>query len=100
MAGPSVPRSGRNEAGTAGVPDSKLDGLNVSRYPFDLVDSRTATDERGAGLPDDIQALEVAEEIARRLSKERPELRGRHFAILVTNQDGEAIDRVPLDVLH
>jgi hypothetical protein len=90
-----VPRPGRNEAGTARVPDRKLDGLNVPRYHFDLVDSRTVTDEGGAELPDDIQALDVAEEIARRLSKERPELRGRHFAILVTNQDGEAIGRVP-----
>jgi hypothetical protein len=95
-----VPRPGRNEAGTAGVPDRKLDGLNVPRYHFDLVDSRTVTDEGGAELPDDVQALDVAEVIARRLSKERPELRGRHFAILVTNQDGEEIGRVPLDILH
>jgi hypothetical protein len=95
-----VPRPGRNEAGTAGVPDRKLDGLNVPRYHFDLVDSRTVTDEGGAELPDDVQALDVAEVIARRLSKERPELRGRHFAILVTNQDGEEIGRVPVDILH
>jgi len=60
--------------------------LNVPRYHFDLVDSKTMTDEGGAELTDDIQALDVAEEIARRLSKERPELCGRHFAILVTNQ--------------
>jgi hypothetical protein len=95
-----VPRPGRNEAGTAGVPDRKLDGLNVPRYHFDLVDSKTVTDEGGAELPDDVQALDVAEVIARRLSKERPELRGRHFAILVTNQDGEEIGRVPVDILH
>lgn len=95
-----MPRPGRNEAGTAGVPDRKLDGLNVPRYHFDLVDSKTVTDEGGAELPDDVQALDVAEVIARRLSKERPELRGRHFAILVTNQDGEEIGRVPVDILH
>ncbi|MFB6452785.1 DUF6894 family protein [Bradyrhizobium tunisiense] len=85
---------------TASVPDRKLDGLNVPRYHFDLVDSKTVTDEGGAELADDIQALDVAEEIARRLSQERPELRGRHFAILVTNQDREVIGRVPLDLLH
>jgi hypothetical protein len=64
------------------------------------VDSKTVADEEGADLPDDIQALDVAEEIAKRLLKERPELEGRHFSILVTNRDGEEIGRVPLDVLH
>ncbi|WP_247972647.1 DUF6894 family protein [Bradyrhizobium sp. 195] len=51
-------------------------------------------------MPDDINALNVAEEIAGRLLKERPELAGRHFSILVTNQDGEEVGRVSLDVLH
>lgn len=51
-------------------------------------------------MPDDIAALDVAEEIARRLLTERPELRNRHFSILVTNQEGVEIGRVPLDVLH
>nr|WP_249811367.1 hypothetical protein [Bradyrhizobium sp. 149] len=65
-----------------------------------MVDSKTVADEGGAELPDDIQALDVAEEIATRLLKERPELEGRNFSILVTDQDGEEIGRVPLDVLH
>ena len=72
----------------------------MPRYHFDLVDSETVTDEGGAELPDDMQALDVAEEIARRLLEQRPELKGRHFAILVTNEDGEEVGRVPLDVLH
>lgn len=72
----------------------------MPRYHFDLVDSKTVADEGGADLPDDIKALDVAEKIARRLLKERPELEGRHFAILVTNQDGEEIGRFPLDILH
>ena len=72
----------------------------MPHYHFDLVDSKTVADEGGAELPDDIQALDVAEEIARRLLKERPELAGRHFSILVTDRDGEEIGRVPLDVLH
>lgn len=72
----------------------------MPRYHFDLVDSKTVTDEGGAELSDDIQALDVAEVIARRLLKERPELKGRHFSILVTNQEGEEIGKVPLDVLH
>lgn len=72
----------------------------MPRYHFDLVDSKTVTDEGGAELPDDIAALDVAEEIARRLLTERPELRNRHFSILVTSQEGVEIGRVPLDVLH
>lgn len=77
-----------------------LRGKDVPRYHFDLVDSKTIADEGGAELPDDIKALDLAEEIARRLLRERPELEGRRFSILVTNQDGEEIGRVPLDVLH
>ncbi|TGN90665.1 hypothetical protein EOW77_0002165 [Bradyrhizobium yuanmingense] len=69
-------------------------------YHFDLVDSETVADEGGADLPDDIKALDVAEQIARRLLEERPELKGRHFSILVTNEDGEEIGRMPLDVVH
>ncbi|QQO13640.1 hypothetical protein JJB99_30280 [Bradyrhizobium diazoefficiens] len=72
----------------------------MPRYHFDLVDSKTIADEGGAELPDDVKALDVAEEIARQLLKERPELEGRRFSILITNQDGEEIGRVPLDILH
>ncbi|MCA1372887.1 MULTISPECIES: DUF6894 family protein [Bradyrhizobium] len=72
----------------------------MPRYHFDLVDSETVADEGGADLPDDIKALDVAEEIARRLLEERPELKGRHFSILVTNEDDEEIGRMPLDVVH
>lgn len=72
----------------------------MPRYHFDLVDSKTVADEGGAELPDDIKAMEAAEEIARRLLAERPDLKGRRFSILVTNQDGEEIGRMPLDVLH
>lgn len=72
----------------------------MPRYHFDLVDSKTIADEGGAELPDDVKALDVAEEIARQLLKERPELEGRRFSVLITNQDGEEIGRVPLDILH
>lgn len=78
----------------------KTPGPDVPRYHFDLVDSKTVADERGAELPDDMKAMDVAEQIARRLLVERPELKDRHFSILVTNEDGEDIGRMPLDVLH
>ena len=72
----------------------------MPRYHFDLVDSKTVADEGGAELPDGIMALDVAEEIAKRLLAERPELKNRQFSILVTNHEGEEIGKVPLDVLH
>jgi len=72
----------------------------MPRYHFDLVDSRTVADEGGTDVPDDITAMDVAEGIVRRLREERPELKNRNFAILVTNDDGEEICRLPLDVVH
>jgi hypothetical protein len=74
--------------------------VTVPRYHFDLVDSRTVNDEGGTELPDDMQAMDVADELARRLLAERPELKGRHYSILVTNQDGDEIGRCPLDQLN
>ena len=74
--------------------------VEMPRYHFDLVDSKTVADEDGQDLPDDVSAMEMAETIAERLRGERPELRNRHFAILVSSQDGEEVGRVPLDTLH
>jgi hypothetical protein len=72
----------------------------LPRYHFDLVDSKTVADEGGSELADDMQAMEVAQELARRLLRERPELKGRRYSILVTNQDGDEIGRCRLDDLH
>jgi hypothetical protein len=72
----------------------------VPVYHFDLVDSQTVADEGGAELSDDIAAMDTAETLARRLLQERPELKNRHFSILVTNEDGEEVCRVPLDIIH
>ena len=72
----------------------------MPRYHFDLVDSKTVADEGGTDVSDDIQTMDVAEGIARRLIQERPELKNRHFAILVSNEDGEEVCRVQLDTLH
>lgn len=62
----------------------------MPRYHFDLIDSKTVADEGGTDVSDDIQAMDVAEGIARRLIQERPELKNRHFAI----QDGDEVCRV------
>lgn len=72
----------------------------MPRYHFDLVDSKTVADEGGVEVSDDIKAISVAEELARRLLRERPELKNRHYSILVSNEDGEEVCRVPLDVIH
>jgi hypothetical protein len=72
----------------------------MPRYHFDLVDWKTVADEGGSDVSDDIQAMDVAEGIARRLIQERPELKNRHFAILVSNEDGEEVCRVQLDTIH
>jgi hypothetical protein len=69
-------------------------------YHFDLINSRTVADEGGADLPDDIEAMDSADALARRLLDEFPDLRHRHYAVLVTNDDGDEICRIPLDILH
>jgi hypothetical protein len=72
----------------------------MPRYHFDLVDGKTIADEGGAEAVDDIAAMEVAEEIARRLVRERPELRKRHYSIVVSDENGIEICRTPLDIIH
>jgi hypothetical protein len=69
-------------------------------YHFDLVNARTVTDEGGAVLSDDIAAMDSADTIARRLLGEHPEMKNRHFSILVTNEEGEEVCRLPLDIIH
>jgi hypothetical protein len=64
-----------------------------------LVESKTVADEGGAEVSDDIKAMDIAEEIARRLLLERPELKNRQYSILVSNEDGEEVYRVPLDII-
>ena len=72
----------------------------VPRYHFDLVDSKTVADEGGADLPDDIAATDAADLIAKRLLVECPKLKNKDFAILVSNEDGDEVCRVPLDIIH
>lgn len=69
-------------------------------YHFDLINTTTVTDAGGADLAGDIEAMDTADQLARRLLGECPELRNRHYAVLVTNDDGDEICRVSLDTLH
>jgi hypothetical protein len=72
----------------------------MPHYLFDLVDSKTIADEGGAEPIGDIRAVDVAEEIVRRIRLEHPELKNGNYAILVSNEDGEEVCRVPIDVIH
>jgi hypothetical protein len=69
-------------------------------YHFDLVNTKTNFDAGDADLSDDIEAMDTADLIARRVLLEQPEARHRHYAILVTDEEGEEICRLPLDLLH
>ena len=87
-----------------GGPGAAAAGANTEKrmplYHFDLVNTKTIEDKGGAELDDDIDAMDSADMIARRILKERPELKNRHFFILVTNEDGDEIVRLPLEVTH
>ena len=69
-------------------------------YHFDLVNTKTILDEGGAELHDDIEAMDSADMIARRILDEQPDLKDRHYFILVTNEDGEEVCRLPLETIH
>jgi bacterioferritin (cytochrome b1) len=69
-------------------------------YHFDLVNAKTISDEGGAELHDDIEAMDSADSIARRVLDERPDLKDRHYFILVTNEEGEEVFRLPLEIIH
>jgi hypothetical protein len=57
-------------------------------------------DAGGADLTDDIEAMNSADMIARRLIERLPQLKNNHYAVLVTDEEGTEVCRLPLDVLH
>ena len=69
-------------------------------YHFDLVNWKAVVDAGGANLADDIEAMNSADVIARRLLERLPQLKNRHYAVLVTNEEGDEVCRLPLDVVH
>jgi hypothetical protein len=69
----------------------------MPRYHFHLVDSETVADKGGHELPDNDTAERVAKQLAERLRGDLPELRNRNFAIVVTDEDGERVFRIPID---
>ena len=69
-------------------------------YHFDLVNTKTHLDAGDAELPDDVEAMDCADMIAREVLTIRPEVRSHHYSILVTNEEGEEICSLPIDVIH
>ena len=69
-------------------------------YNFDLVNWKAIVNAGDAELMDDIAAMDSADTISRRLLARLPHLKNRHYAILVTNEEGDEICRLPLDVIH
>jgi hypothetical protein len=69
-------------------------------YHFDLVNVKTHLDAGDAELPDDIEAMDAADSIARRVLKIRPDVKNHHYSILVTNEEGEEICSLPIDIIH
>jgi hypothetical protein len=69
-------------------------------YHFDLVNPKTHLDAGDVDLPDDIEAMDCADSIARRVLTVRPEVKNHLYSILVTNEEGEEICRLPIDIIH
>ena len=69
----------------------------MQRYHFDLIDTESVTDVKGAILDDDEQARKVASQLAQAVREGRPELIGRGCEILVRRENGSEISRVSID---
>jgi hypothetical protein len=69
-------------------------------YNFDLVNWKAIVDAGGADLADDIEAMNSADMIARRLLDRMPQLKNQRYAVLVTDEEGGEVCRLPLDVVH
>ena len=73
----------------------------MPHYHFDLVSAGHghATDVSDAVLDGDDLAEKVGHELAQQVREGRPELIGQGYEILVRNEDGDEIARVPIEPL-
>jgi hypothetical protein len=72
----------------------------MPRYHFDVIGKSTVADRTGLLLPDDIHASDAADRLASELYENRPELRVRECAVLVTDDHGEEVHRAPIVKVH
>jgi hypothetical protein len=71
--------------------------LPMPRFYFKLVDTTFVSAIGVHDLPDEEAAEREANELARALREERPELIGHHYSISVTRENGAGVCVVPLD---
>jgi hypothetical protein len=72
----------------------------MPRYHFDLVDKTTSADQGGQMLADEDEAMRDADTLARELRVVRPDLIGKGYMILVTDEDGREVYRARIDRVH
>lgn len=70
----------------------------MRKYHFDLIDHGTVSDHGGQELLDNAEAIHAAERLAEHLRVLKPELIGKRYAVLVTDENGDEIHRASLDV--
>jgi hypothetical protein len=64
---------------------------------FSLIQETVVEDRGGHVYPDDAAAFAAADTLAREIDLVRPWLKGRGYAVVVTNGDGAELYRAPLD---
>jgi hypothetical protein len=69
----------------------------VPRYCFKLVELRLVEDHGVHELADDAAARIEAVKLAHSLRETRPQLRGLHYSVWVTTEDGAGVCLIPLD---
>ena len=77
--------------------DRRREASGVPLYYFKLVDSIIVADHGVHELVDDAAARVEAIKLARSLRETRPQLRGSHYSISVTAEDGTGVCLVALD---
>jgi hypothetical protein len=75
----------------------ELHNNGMPLYRFKLVDSHLVTDYGEHDLIDDTIAQIEAIKLSRSLRMERPELRGQHCSISVTDEYGAGVCVIPID---
>jgi hypothetical protein len=71
----------------------------MPRYHFDVIGKNTIAGRTGLLLPDDTHA-DAADRLASELFGIRPEPRVRECAVLVSDDDGEEVNRAPIVKVH
>jgi hypothetical protein len=83
------------------VPQWLASGLLLASnaaLPFKLVDGNIVSDDGIHELDDETMAQIEALKLAHSLSETRPEFSGKNYVLLVTDERGEVVCAIPLEV--